>query len=72
MAEKPVIDRYKCQGCGLCVSVCICGALVLVDNVVTAVEVEDCGWCGMCEAVCPNDAIRCPFEIIIEQNLRQV
>ena len=72
MAEKPVIDIDKCQGCGLCVSVCICGALVVVDNVVTAIEVEDCGWCGMCEAVCPNDAIRCPFEIVIEQNLRQV
>ena len=68
MGEKPVIDRDKCQGCGLCVSVCICGALVIVDKVVTAIEVEDCGWCGMCEAVCPNDAIRCPFEIVIEQN----
>ena len=72
MAEKPVIDRDKCQGCGLCVSVCICGALVVVDNVVTAIEVEDCGWCGMCEAVCPNDAIRCPFEIVIEENLHSV
>ena len=70
MHQMPIIDRDKCQGCGLCVSVCICGALVVIDSVVTAIEVEDCGWCAMCEAVCPNDAIRCPFEIVIEQNHR--
>lgn len=67
MGMKPIIDRDKCQGCGLCVSICVCGALVIVDNVVTAVEVEECNWCAMCEAVCPNNAIRCPFEIVIER-----
>ena len=71
MHQMPIIDREKCQGCGLCVSVCICGALVVIDSVVTAMEVEDCGWCAMCEAVCPNDAILCPFEIVIEQNQRK-
>ncbi len=67
MAEKPVIDSERCQGCGLCVSVCGCGALVLVDNVVTVVEVEECRWCALCELVCPNEAISCPFEIVIEE-----
>jgi MinD superfamily P-loop ATPase len=68
MGEMPIIDTDKCQGCGLCVSVCTCGALAIVDNVVTIVEVVECDWCAMCEAVCPNNAISCPFEIIIEQN----
>jgi MinD superfamily P-loop ATPase len=68
MRELPVIDKEKCRGCGLCVSVCACGALVLIDNVVTVipVRVEECQWCTLCEAVCPHGAISCPFEIVIE------
>ena len=67
LAEMPVIDQEKCDGCGLCVSVCTCGALVLVENVITAIETEECGWCTQCEAVCPTGAISCPFEIVIEE-----
>jgi MinD superfamily P-loop ATPase len=68
VAQMPEIDREKCQGCGLCVSVCACGALVLVDNIVAAVEVGECGWCALCELVCPNEAIRCPFEIVFGES----
>lgn len=62
----PEIDRKKCNGCGLCVSVCYCQALKLVNNRITVVETEKCGWCAQCEAVCPSGAISCPFEIIVE------
>ena len=67
MAEMPVIDWEKCDGCGLCVSVCYCNALVLVDNVITVIATEQCGWCTQCEIVCPAGAISCPFEIVIEE-----
>ena len=67
MAELPIIDREKCDGCGLCVSVCHCGVLVLIDAVITVVETETCDWCTYCEAVCSVGAIRCPFEIVIEK-----
>ena len=67
MSEMPVIDQGKCNGCGLCVSVCRCKALVLVDDVITIIETEECGYCTECEVVCPTGAIRCPYEIVIEE-----
>ena len=60
----PIIDPIKCNGCGLCITVCRCGALVLEDDVITLIEVEDCGWCTQCELVCETGAITCPFEIV--------
>ncbi len=66
MAEMPVVDQEKCNGCGLCISVCTCKGLVLVNNVVAVLETIECDWCTWCEAVCPAGAISCPFEIILE------
>lgn len=66
MAEFPIIVKEKCQGCGLCASVCKVGAIVLIDNKATIIEMMDCDWCTICEVACPNGAIACPFEIIIE------
>lgn len=68
----PKIDYEKCNGCGICVSVCSCKALVIVNNIVTYKEEKkshDCNrWCNNCELVCPNDAITCPFDIVIEED----
>ncbi|MDD5190855.1 MAG: 4Fe-4S binding protein [Dehalococcoidales bacterium] len=66
MVEMPVIDQSKCNQCGLCITVCKCGAIVLQHDVVTIVETEDCHWCTTCEAVCPTGALTCGFEIVIE------
>ena len=68
MFEMPVLDQEKCNGCGLCISVCACGGLTLVENVVVLVENVECDWCTECEAVCPTGAICCPFEIVIEEH----
>ena len=68
MTEMPVIAPEKCNGCGLCVSVCSCKALILVDKMITVIETEECHWCTLCEVICPTGAISCPFEIVIEEN----
>ncbi len=67
MIEMPIIDLKKCDGCGLCVTVCKCNGLAIVSNVVTIIETAECDWCTDCEAVCPTGAIICPFEIVIEE-----
>jgi NAD-dependent dihydropyrimidine dehydrogenase PreA subunit len=64
LSIMPVFDATRCDGCGQCISVCRCGALVLTGNMVTIVEVDNCGWCTDCELVCPTGAIQCPFEIV--------
>ncbi len=67
MAEMPVIDPQKCDGCGLCVGVCHLNALAVVSNVITIIETVECDWCTDCEAVCSTGAISCPFEIVIRE-----
>ena len=66
MADMPVVDFEKCNGCGLCISVCYCNALMLVDDRITIIEINECNWCTQCEAVCPTGAISCYFEIVTE------
>lgn len=66
MSLEPIFDPAKCDGCGLCVSVCRCGALIMVNNVVSIVKVDECGFCTDCELVCATGALQCPFEIITE------
>ena len=68
MLEMPEVDLEKCNGCGICVTVCHCGAIVLVNGKATLIETQLCTWCTLCEAVCPVGAINCPYEIVSELN----
>ena len=68
MAEMPVIDPEKCNGCGLCVGVCHLNALAIVNNIIAIIETVECDWCTDCEAVCLTGAISCPFEIILQES----
>lgn len=69
LQTMPEIIREKCNGCGLCMTVCHCDAFVIVDNMVQVVEVENCYYCSDCELVCPTGAIVCPFEIVFEEDI---
>jgi len=67
VAEVPILDTGKCNGCGLCAGVCHLDVLAIVDKIVIIVETVECDWCTDCEAVCPTGAINCPFEIVLQE-----
>jgi NAD-dependent dihydropyrimidine dehydrogenase PreA subunit len=67
MPEVPDIDIEKCDGCGLCVSVCTCGGLQIVNHIVVPIAGVKCAWCATCELVCPTGAITCPYDIVVEE-----
>ena len=66
--QGPHIEVYKCDGCGLCVSVCVNHGLQMAGDVVVFVGGDACSWCGECEAVCETGAITCPYDIVIEDS----
>jgi len=71
LLQMPVIDHEKCNLCKLCIDICPCGVISIIDNVVTLSckkDCFDCGkWCVLCEEVCPASAISCPIEIVVEE-----
>jgi MinD superfamily P-loop ATPase len=67
MVQMPEINTELCDGCGLCIAVCAAEGLVLIDNTITIVEGARCDYCTLCELVCATGAIRCPYEIVIEE-----
>lgn len=67
MTVMPRLNPELCDGCGLCLTLCHCGALVMKDNVLHVVETEKCGYCALCEEVCPTGAIACPYEVVVEE-----
>lgn len=61
----PEINLDLCAGCGDCIEWCPTGAVALVNGKAKVVRPDDCSYCTDCEAVCPDEAIRCPFAIIL-------
>lgn len=51
------IDEELCNGCGVCVSPCAEGAIVLVDGKAKVVHEELCDGAGFCLGVCPTGAL---------------
>jgi MinD superfamily P-loop ATPase len=70
MVDMPQIDQNKCDGCGLCVDVCRCHIISIVENKATICYQDVCSgcrnWCTLCEDICPNKAIVCAFDVVIE------
>lgn len=65
MAEKKLtIDKERCKGCDLCVSVCPSGLLTMSKDLnkkgaryVTLTAPDKCTGCGLCYTVCPECCI---------------
>lgn len=61
---KITIDKNRCKGCFLCISVCPKGALTKEEQLnkhgVTAVTMKehaDCLGCALCAVICPDCCI---------------
>ncbi len=65
----PIIDKKKCNLCGLCIDICPVDALVMGSTGPEFIKPYTCTYCTECEAICPENAISCPLEIIWEGDL---
>ncbi len=62
----PSFDQEKCNGCQLCISICMHGGFT-VNGESVAVNIEaDCDACQQCELVCPTGAISFSFDVVEE------
>lgn len=57
LGKDIIIDKEKCDGCGLCVKACHEGALAIVDGKAELVRKDFCDGLGDCLPACPRGAI---------------
>ncbi len=52
----PIINAFKCDGCGICVIRCPAQIMGLIDGKAAYLQML-CEECGICAEVCPNGSI---------------
>jgi len=55
--QRPIIDKQRCNKCGLCWLHCPDAAIKPCDDGYYEVELFYCKGCGICAKLCPKDAI---------------
>lgn len=56
--ERPVVDRTKCNKCGLCWLYCPDAAMKAVEDGYYEPDLYHCKGCGICAEVCAKGAIQ--------------
>lgn len=56
-SQRPILDREKCNKCGLCWLYCPDAAIKLLDDGHYEPDLFYCKGCGICASVCPKEAI---------------
>ncbi len=51
------LDREKCIGCGVCLSVCPHGVFTVDNGKAQITDLDGCMECGACAKNCPVDAL---------------
>jgi len=51
------VDAQKCDGCGICASVCPVGVYEVKESKFVVVNQDGCLVCKACESQCPKTAI---------------
>ena len=56
-SDRPILDKEKCNKCGLCWLYCPDAAIKLLDDGYYKPDLYYCKGCGICAKVCPRKAI---------------
>ena len=56
-ADRPILDKEKCNKCGLCWLYCPDGAVELLEDGYYEPDLYYCKGCGICADVCKREAI---------------
>ncbi len=56
-ADRPILDKEKCNKCGLCWLYCPDGAVELLEDGYYEPDLYYCKGCGICADVCKKEAI---------------
>lgn len=57
IGASPVIDLDKCDGCGICVDMCVKNCFEVANGKAKVVNGKACVTCDVCQGYCPNKAI---------------